>query len=710
MQVCHGLSAPGENPYPAATRKLEKMIPQLLTRFVKISVEQVDSEIKIFIKRIVEALGLDRASLFQVLAGGIRMLCTHCWAEPECETVSVFPGPANTPWLQQKILNGECVAFSSLGDLPEEAAKERVYFKGAGTKSLISIPMEVEGLLIGWLVMESVRTEYFWPEDIVAKLMTVADVFASAVERKRKKLELMERLRFETLLNNISASFMMLGPAEIDREIEMALKQLGLFLHADRCGILEIDTDRKCARVTHAWYGEGIEQIPLETNLVPFFPWSYEMHCIHGQNISFSSLAELPPEAEKDRQSWAEMGVRSSLVIPVFIGKRVCHLIAIQNMLRERIWPEEHLPRLRQLAEIFVNAMIRKKAEEKLRVSFEEIQTLKEKIQVEAEFLRNEIKLSQSHEKIIGQSEPLVKVLKLVEQVAPTDSTVLICGETGTGKELIARAIHSLSLYGDKVMVKVNCASLPAPLVESELFGREKGAYTGALTRQIGRFEMADGSTIFLDEIAELSLDLQAKLLRVLQEGQFERLGSPKTIQVRVRIIAATNRNIVAEVKKGNFREDLFYRLNVFPITVPPLRERADDIPMLVWAFVNEFGDKMGKKINKVTRRDMEAMQRYGWPGNIRELRNVIEHAVIVSNGDTLLVKVPKNDGNGTFSIRTLEEVESQHIIEVLKHTEGRIKGPFGAARILGMNPSTLYSRMQKLGIKLSNEKDEISS
>jgi transcriptional regulator with GAF, ATPase, and Fis domain len=638
------------------------------------------------------------------------MLCTHCWAAPGCEPVSVYPGPANAPWVHGKILSGECIAFSSLGDLPEEAAKEREYFKGTGTKSIILLPMEFDGIPIGSLVMESVRAEKFWPDDIMPKLMTVADVFASAVERKKKKLELVERLRFETLLNNISAGFVMLDPAEIDREIEKALRQLGLLFRADRCGILEVHPDRKFARVTHAWCGEGIEPISVETNLISFFPWSYEMHCTHGQNISFSSLAELPPEAEKDRQSWADMGVRSSLVVPVFIGKSVCHLIAIQNTLRERIWPEEHFPRLRQLGEILVNAMIRKEAEEKLRISFEEIQALKEKIQVEAEFLRNEINLSQSHEKIIGQSEALVKVLKLVEQVAPTDSTVLICGETGTGKELVARAIHGLSPYRDKLMVKVNCASLPAPLVESELFGREKGAYTGALTRQIGRFEMADGSSIFLDEIAELSLDLQAKLLRVLQEGQFERLGSPKTIQVRVRVIAATNRNLVEEVKKGNFREDLYYRLNVFPILVPPLRERVDDIPMLVWAFVNEFGNKMGKKINKVTRRDMETLQRYSWPGNIRELRNVIEHAVIVSNGDTLLVKVPKNDGNEISGIKTLEEVESQHITEVLRHTGGRVKGPFGAARLLGMNPSTLYSRIQKLGIKLHAEKGEISS
>ncbi|HET6419838.1 MAG TPA: sigma 54-interacting transcriptional regulator [Geobacteraceae bacterium] len=703
-------SAPPDTHVPASIRELDRLIPELLMRFVKISVEQIDSEIREFVQKIADALGLDRCSLYQAFAGGTRLLCTHRWATPGGEPVSVCPGPANAPWVYRKIIRGETIAFSGLQDLPEEAAKEKEYFRGTGTKSLISLPMEFEDVLIGALVMESVRSEKYWPDELTPRLMMAADVFASALERKRRKLELMQKLRLEMLLTDISARFVMLEPVEIDQEIEKSLREIGQLVSADRCGILEVHSDKKISRVTHAWYGEGIERVPPETNLFPLFPWSHELHITKKESFNFTTLDELPPEAEKDRQAFAGMGVRSSLVIPIFCGKIVYHFIVFQNLLKERVWPGDYLPRIRQLGEIFVNALNRKDAEVKLRKSFDEIRSLKEKIQAEADFLRNEIKLSQTHEKIIGQSESLVKVLKLVEQVAPTDSTVLICGETGTGKELIARAIHNLSPYSDKIMVKVNCASLPAPLVESELFGREKGAYTGALTRQIGRFEMADGSTIFLDEIAELSLDLQAKLLRVLQEGQFERLGSPRTIQVHVRVIAATNRNLVEEVKKGNFREDLYYRLNVFPITVPPLRERLDDIPILVWTFVNEFSNKMGKQINKIAKRDMEALQRYSWPGNIRELRNVIEHAVIISNGDTLVVKAPRNDGNGSSGIKTLEEIESLHITDVLRHTGGRIKGPYGAARILGMNPSTLYSRIQKLGIKLHDEKGEISS
>jgi transcriptional regulator with GAF, ATPase, and Fis domain len=351
------------------------------------------------------------------------------------------------------------------------------------------------------------------------------------------------------------------------------------------------------------------------------------------------------------------------------------------------------------LGEIIVDALKRKRLDLEVKQTYDEIVSLKNRIELEADYLRSEIGGRRESETIIGQSEALNKVLVQIEQVAPTDSTVLIQGETGTGKELVAQAVHNSSARRERLMVTINCASLPAALVESELFGREKGAYTGALSRQAGRFEIAAGSTIFLDEIGELSVELQAKLLRVLQEGGFERLGSPKTIKVDVRVIVATNRNLVEEVKKGNFREDLFYRLNVFPIFVPPLRLRIDDIPLLTWNFINEFSKRMGKKIHRIAKRDMEALQRYSWPGNIRELRNVIEYAVIISTGDTLNLRLPENGQSASPEILTLEEIETRHISEVLRFTDWRIKGEGGAAQLLGMKPSTLYSRMLKLGI-----------
>ena len=350
---------------------------------------------------------------------------------------------------------------------------------------------------------------------------------------------------------------------------------------------------------------------------------------------------------------------------------------------------------------------LQKQEHEALLQSYAEIEQLKERLQAEADYLKAEVKISQDHGDVVGRSNAIRKVLRQAEQVAPTDSSVLIYGETGTGKELIAQIIHRLSPRGSRVMVKVNCAALPSALVESELFGREKGAFTGALMRQIGRFELADNSTIFLDELGELSLEVQSKLLRVLQEGQFERLGSPKTIKVNVRVIGATNRDLAEEVKKCGFRADLYYRLNVFPIRVPPLRDRPEDIPLMVWAFIEEFSSRMGKKITQVPRKTMEMLQRHSWPGNVRELRNVIEHSTIITTDETLRVPMLEQATPEAMPFRTLADSEREHIITALEKTGWRIKGPEGAATLLGLNPSTLYGRMRKLGIPGRSRKED---
>ena len=338
--------------------------------------------------------------------------------------------------------------------------------------------------------------------------------------------------------------------------------------------------------------------------------------------------------------------------------------------------------------------------EQQLQARLRDIEELKQRLEMENISLREEIKLQYVHEEIVGRSEPMRSILSQAEQVARTDSTVLIQGETGTGKELLARAIHQLSARKDRPLVTVNCASLPPTLIESELFGRERGAYTGALTQMVGRFELADGSTLFLDEIGELPHDIQSKLLHVLEDGRFERLGSTKTLHVNVRIIAATNRELDQEVKDGKFRKDLFYRLNVFPIVVPPLRERPEDIPLLVWAFVKQFEKKMGKRIETIPRKSMEALQHHLWPGNVRELKNAIEHAMIVSRGRTLIVQLPQSASSEKPEARNLEHMERRHIQEVLEKTGWRITGGGGAAEILGLKRTTLQSKMKKLGIK----------
>ncbi|HSF68445.1 MAG TPA: sigma 54-interacting transcriptional regulator [Nitrospiraceae bacterium] len=334
----------------------------------------------------------------------------------------------------------------------------------------------------------------------------------------------------------------------------------------------------------------------------------------------------------------------------------------------------------------------------------EQVLMEQEKARLEAQnvYLQEEIKGSHNFEELIGSSTSLKKVLKNVERVAPTDSTILITGDTGTGKELIARAIHNLSQRKGRPLVKVNCAAIPAGLIESELFGHEKGAFTGALAKKMGRFELADKGTIFLDEIGELPLDLQSKLLRVLQEGEFERVGGTQTFKVNVRVIAATNRDLEQQSKQGHYRPDLYYRLNVFPIHLPALREREGDIPLLVQYFVRKFAANLGKKIDRIPERMMAALQRYQWPGNIRELEHVVERAVILSEGTELepIEWLSQPGGKaGPGKTLTLEEMERQHIVDVLEHTNWRVSGEKGAAKILGLNPTTLEARMKKLGI-----------
>lgn len=346
------------------------------------------------------------------------------------------------------------------------------------------------------------------------------------------------------------------------------------------------------------------------------------------------------------------------------------------------------------------------------------------RLQQQNQYLQEEINASRGFKEIVGRTPALAAVLENVRRVAPTDASVLITGQTGTGKELIARAIHSISKRRDQPLIKVNCAALPAGLVESELFGHEKGAFTGAIARRVGRFELADGGTIFLDEVGELSLDIQAKLLRVLQEREFDRLGGRTPQQVDVRVIAATNRDLVAAVREKAFREDLFYRLNVFPIELPPLRNRKDDIPLLAHYMLNKYATQIGRQIDGISPETIERMKAYPWPGNIRELQNVVERATILAPGrvleigpELLLVAstplkpdaITERTSSSDMEIASdLETVDRNHILAVLKQTNGRISGPGGAASILALHPNTLRSRMKKLGI--SRDSSEMMS
>ncbi|MCB2170033.1 MAG: sigma 54-interacting transcriptional regulator [Deltaproteobacteria bacterium] len=508
-------------------------------------------------------------------------------------------------------------------------------------------------------------------------------------------------MEFERLLAEISTFFINLPADRIDSEIKAAQRRVCERLDFDRSTLFQVFSEKPgTLLLTHLHQPPESVSPPEKMNIQDFWPWSLRK-VLEGETLVIARMNDLPAEAGRDRQSFVRYGTQSMVGVPLSVGGGdVFGLLTFAVVGRERDWPEAVVQQIELVTQIFANALVRKQTEQALGEQLEEIQRLKEQLEQENIYLRDEIMLQYGHTEIVGRSNAMKRVLAQVEQVADTDATVLLSGETGTGKELLARNIHNLSKRKERPLVAINCAVLPPTLIESELFGREKGAYTGAMTRMAGRFEVADRSTLFLDEIGELPLDLQAKLLRVIEEGRFERLGSTQSLTVDIRTIAATNRNLDQEVAAGKFRSDLFYRLNVFPISIPPLRERAEDIPPLVWMFVKQNEKKLNKRIDHIPRRDMETLKRYAWPGNARELRNIIEHAMILCNGTTLHVYPPKQKTEDTMPTITLADVERRHILSVLEKTGWRVTGAQGAAQMLGLKRTTLQSKMKKLGIQ----------
>ena len=503
---------------------------------------------------------------------------------------------------------------------------------------------------------------------------------------------------FEHFISSLSSKFLNLELEQIDEAIINALQEIGEIMEADRCFIFLLDKKMQHNILAQMWFRDGIDSVqPMEGTIIQdIFPWLGKM-MLAQKDIVINTLDELPENAQSEKEYCFSASVKSFLMIPIIYRGQWLGQIGLDMIRTQKNWQPDDILRFRMLSEVIANAMVRKAKDTK-------IKELQIKLNAENDYLREEIKLNHNHGNIIGNSLVMKKVLSQLELVAPTDANVLILGETGTGKELLAHSIHRLSQRNNKTMVSVNCAALPSSLIESELFGREKGAYTGALTKQIGRFELAHESTLFLDEIGELALDMQSKLLRVLQYGEFERIGSPRTIKVDVRLIVATNRNLEKMVKDGTFREDLYYRLNVFPLHVPPLRERLSDVPLLVWALVRELEKELGRKIEKISKRSMQALCQCQWPGNVRELRNIIERTMILVQGPVLefTPEIYRGAGSNTRlnKLKTLEDVEFDHISSVLKQTGGRIRGENCAAEILGLKPTTLESRMKRLGIK----------
>ena len=497
-------------------------------------------------------------------------------------------------------------------------------------------------------------------------------------------------------------------PEQLAAAFQRSLEHLARALDVDGCTLAEFAEDGRSLLRTASFTVAGVPCWPAP-DIAAVLPWCTEQ-IRQGRTVVLRHLPEgLPPEAAAEAEFMAAVGLKSQIVLPLKAGGAVVGGLEIGSFRAFRNWAPGVVSSLTLLAAVFASAVRQRRSIEQLRAAGElnhslgeEVRELRDRLDAETVLFHKAALRAQGFDEIVGTSAALSKVLHQVEQVAGAESPVLILGETGTGKDLVARAIHERSRRKSRPLVAVNCAALPEALIESELFGYEKGAFTGAVARTVGRFEMAHGGSMLLDEVGELPLGVQAKLLRVIEAGTFERLGSPRTIKVDVRVIAATNRDLAREVREGRFRADLYYRLNVFPITLPPLRERAEDVPLLVWHFINERQGTLGRSIKRVPERVMRALETYAWPGNVRELENVIERALIVSTGTSLAIDAPLVDaaGEDTPSGTRLDDVQRAHIEAVLRQCGWKIAGKGNAAERLGLKRGTLQFRMNKLGIR----------
>jgi len=629
--------------------KFESLISEISASLVNLPLESIDPAIESSIKKLSDFYNADRCYLGMFSGDKSRIIISHFYSGPGIKIPQIEDvGDHFLPFIYNQIREGQEIIIERFSDLPEEAHEEREYFKQLNLKSLIVIPLIIDNVVESGLSLSTVMKPRQWKEHTINHIRLIGNLLVHVLHRK-------------IVLEQI---------AKEKHWTESIIQSMPHIAYV-------FDQELKLKR-----WNKNMEEVlgykseELQNKFILDFIYEPD----HQEEMR---AVKKVFETGEDQTAEERLVTKSGCVIPYYGSGSLAviddepYLIGMTIDMREL-----------------------KDAQERIEIQLNEIKRLKEQLEAENLYLRQELKSRHSFTEIIGDSNILEHTLYRIEQVAPMDTTVLLEGETGTGKELFARAIHQRSKRQDKPLVTVNCASLPASLIESELFGHEKGAFTGALQKQIGRFDLADGGTVFLDEIGEIPMELQAKLLRVVQHGEFERIGNPKTIKVDVRVIAATNRDLGKEILRDRFRKDLYYRLNVYPITIAPLRERTSDIPLLVEHFVKCFNQKLGKNITKIPNKVIDRLIQYDWPGNIRELENIIERAIILSKSSTLSVERLQN---GEFPVEdkfnSLADNERKYIERVLKTTLWRIEGPKGAARILDMNPKTLRSRLHKLGI-----------
>ncbi len=631
----------------------EGLIIGISSSFIHLRPGDVDGMITTSIGKIADFFNADAAFIYKFRPDTNILSLSHLWPGEKVSAKGPYYPDLNSgfmKWWMKDLMQMKEIQFLSIEDLPPEAVKEREFYENIGINSMIQVPFEKGRQMDGFLGIGFENDGRNWDQEEIALLRVAGTIFTEALARRKSEEEVVKgRERYYSLFQSMNEA------AAIHEVLYNKEGEMTDFIITEVNSRYEENTGMQKDQVEGKRASELFGSSP--------FREIYAEVDKTGKHVTFNAWFE--PLKKHFKISAFSVGK----------GKFVTVFSDITDEVRNR---------------------------ERLENTLKELGELKQQLEADNLYLREEISLEHNFEEIISTSESFRIMLRDVEQVAKTRTTVLILGETGTGKELIARAIHSVSDRADRTMVKLNCAAIPESLLESELFGHEKGAFTGAVSRRAGRFELADGSTLFLDEIGDLPLSLQPKLLRVLQDGEFERLGGVTTLKTDVRIVAASNRNLEEDVDAGHFRRDLYYRLNVFPIHVPPLRERKEDIPVLVNYFADKYAQKHHKKILSVSAEAIKMLSNYDWPGNVRELENIIERSVILSTGGKLEVgnwfgeKVSRQKQK---QFLTLHGMEKDYILKVLENCNWKVSGPGGAAAVLNIKPTTLEARMKKLGI-----------
>jgi len=629
----------------------ESLLGKLSAQLVNLPLESINAAIESSMKMLVDFFDGDRCHLGEFSVNQSKIEVSYFYSRPGIDIPQITDvGKHYLSFIYESIKKDQLIAFSKSSDLPDQASEDRAVLDKMGIKSLLILPIKIDDVVQFGFSLSTVTKHINWEKQTINRIMIVANILGNTIQRKMALKQILDEKEWSEAV--------MEGMPQLTYAFDLQGRMKRWNKNAEH--LLGYSAEEMQDKFIGAWHSEeDLKRI--------------------------SVVIEKIIEDGRERSVEYSFITKSGEILPHYYGS---------GKLKEIGGEQYIVGQTVDISEI-------KQAQEKIATQLEEIKRLKDQLEAENIYLRHELLVSDTHGDIIGDSDILKHILYRTEQVAPMDTTVLLEGETGTGKELFARAIHQKSSRSDKPLITVNCASLPASLIESELFGHEKGAFTGAIQKQMGRFELANDGTLFLDEIGEIPIELQAKLLRVLQEGEFERIGNPRTMKVDVRVIAATNKDLEQEILGGRFRKDLFYRLNVYPITIAPLRDRTSDIPYLIEYFVKNFNQKFGKNITQIPRKVMEQLKLYDWPGNIRELENIIERAMILSKTSTLKVeKLKSSDRTSNEKFQTLADHEREYIIKVLDQTLWRINGAKGAARILDMHPETLRSRIKKYGLK----------